>query len=97
MKINGNLKIGGLTFTVTEEENLCRDFGAMGICFVNSLHIKIDKGVTQTNKETTLLHEILEAINSMYELELEHNKLQTLEASLYQVLKDNKILFDGKD
>ena len=44
------------------------------------------------NQETTLIHEIIEAINYLFELNLEHNKIQTLEAALYQILKDNKMI-----
>jgi len=43
-------------------------------------------------RETTLIHEIFEAINFLFEIDLEHNKISTLEAAWYQVLKDNFLL-----
>ncbi|MBF0487885.1 MAG: hypothetical protein HQK98_06965 [Nitrospirae bacterium] len=55
--------------------------------------IRINKEISKDRQQTTLLHEILEAINSQYQFELEHGKIQGLEATLYQVLKDNNIYF----
>lgn len=40
---------------------------------------------------STILHEILEALNYHLELKIDHNKLMALEAGLYQVLSDNGI------
>ena len=40
-------------------------------------------------QEASLLHEILEVINYIFEFDFSHDKIQILESALYQVLKDN--------
>ena len=55
--------------------------------------IRIDDCTTETKREESLLHEVLEAINIHCELGLEHNVIQTLAFQLHQVLKDNNLRF----
>lgn len=92
MKIPKSIKIGGQNYKViikdldkSEAQNNC------GYCRATDNEIYINTSISQEQQESTLLHEILEALNFNYQLELEHNKIQTLEATLYQVLKDNKL------
>lgn len=56
--------------------------------------IRLNKNKVQSQIDSTLLHEIIEALNHDLELRLEHNQISSLEAGLYQVLKDNKLHFD---
>lgn len=55
--------------------------------------IIIDESLPQDKKEETLLHEIIEALNGYYSLNLEHDVITTLGFGLHQVLKDNKLHF----
>lgn len=87
------LKIGGLIYKCTLEKNLGRDYSATGQSCNNDLWIKIDDSLPEQNKKSTLIHEIIEQINCIYELGLEHDKICTLETALYQVIADNKELF----
>jgi len=41
---------------------------------------------------TTFLHEVLEAIATLYDLRLRHQTIRLLETALFQVLKENKWL-----
>jgi hypothetical protein len=83
------LKIGGYDYKVRLEKHWNRDNGASGSQCGNALEIYIDPDFPEQNKESTLLHEIIEAINYHYSLHIEHDKIMVLEATLYQVLKDN--------
>jgi len=65
--------------------------GSCGMAFVSQNIIKINSSQTKAEQESTLLHEILEFIKSMFELDLKHQDLCCLEVALYQVLKDNKL------
>ena len=47
------------------------------------------------SKQLTLLHEVLEAINFLYEIKLSERDIKTLEATLGQVLKDNPSFTKG--
>jgi hypothetical protein len=48
-----------------------------------------------------LLHEVVEAINCLYDLPLNHQTITTLAEALHQVLRDNRLVFfeesDGKE
>ena len=94
MNIPERLKVGGLDYEVSFVENLARDYGANGSHWGNALKIKIDDSLPRQNQETTFLHEIIEALNFVYEIKLEHKQLSVLEAGLYQVLKDNGMLVE---
>ena len=93
MEIPSQIKIGGLVFDVKESTlgytDKDEDWGAFSL---NKLTIWISSELTQEQKETALIHEIIEAINEMFDLELDHTKICIIENTLYQVLKDNKLI-----
>jgi len=74
---------------ITEEEG---DKQAIGYVLCKNSMILIDRKTSQETQESTFIHEILEVINDSLELNLVHRNISSLEASLYQVLKDNKLL-----
>jgi hypothetical protein len=53
--------------------------------------IQVASDLCDEQKVSTLLHEIIEALNHFLELKLEHNVISSLESGLYQVLKDNGV------
>jgi hypothetical protein len=55
--------------------------------------ILIDPTASMQARESTLIHEIIEALNYHLELGLEHKTVMQLETALYAVLKDNPNLF----
>ncbi len=91
MEIPQTIKIGGHLITVKEVEDLDNEDN-MGRWIIDKNEIQIEKNMPQSQKETTLIHEILEAIVGMNDLKLEHRIISLLETSLYQVLKDNNLL-----
>ena len=82
------IKVGGLTYQIKEVEGLA-DYGSTKL---DQQIILIDSKLKEDNKRSTLLHEIIEICNSQNDLNLSHQTISTLEASLFQVLKDNNIL-----
>lgn len=86
-----SLKIGGNLVKV-KIDNTKFSGAPCGQWLSQTNEILINGTYDKQNQETTLIHEIVEAINYLYELNLEHNKIQILEATLYQVLKDNKMI-----
>jgi len=93
MKIPKKLNILGHTYTI-EFRNREKDDTVFqtGACNLHYNKIVIDKHQCQQSKESTLIHEIIEAINYHQQLDLEHNKICLLETGIYQVLKDNNFL-----
>ena len=51
----------------------------------------------QQQKESTLFHEIFEAIDFHFELKLPHQTIAILETALYQILSDNNLLDKGEN
>lgn len=96
MQIPKTLNIIGKTFHVDEVRELKQENGepACGVCFVAEQQICIDIKYPQESQESTLLHEIIEAINGLTEIGLRHKQICVLEACLHQVLMDNKLHFD---
>ena len=85
MKIPRKLKIGAHNYTIKEIDGIIESGNR------NSEHrhsILLNKRLCQTEKETTLFHEILHAINN----ELNETDVEFLTQALYQVLKDNNLL-----
>lgn len=79
------IKIAGHHFTVDYVDGLA-DSGSTDTALNKIL---INKNLSKSNQESTVIHEIIEAINSIYDLNLPHQTIQTLEAALYAIYKDN--------
>jgi len=84
------LKIGGLKYEVRPSD-LVYDEGEMALGNHQQMGniIRINERVPEDQQMSSLLHEILEALNIIYALKLEHEQLDVLEAALFQVLEDN--------
>lgn len=84
------MNILGYKYRLIEDGN--EDFiGASGRGHIARQVIQIAEGLVEQQRVTTVLHEIIEALNYHLELELEHNKIMSLEAGLYQVLSENGV------
>jgi len=87
MKLPTKLKIGGHTITVREME-MVDDTRCCGEASYAVGEIRINKDLPQTQKEASLIHEVLHFLNTT----LDHALLDSLAEQMYQVLKDNKLL-----
>lgn len=99
------MKIGPLEFDVVEYDSTSAYKKLMGtegssdmfgICQTYpKTQILINSLQDPQSKQLTLLHEVLEAINFLYEIKLSERDIKTLEATLGQVLKDNPSFTKG--
>jgi len=90
MKIPNELKIGGHIIKVDMSQKLD---GANGKFEYDENTIYICKTLPQSQKESTLIHEIMHGLNSTFmDRDLGHLLLDSLSEQLYQVLKDNNLL-----
>ena len=93
MKIPKKIKIGGHIYKVILRARAKEDgVGSCGTCDSQYGKMWIESSWIRSQQESTLIHEIIEAINWNYKLELEEGQIQGLEAGLYQTLKDNRLL-----
>lgn len=84
------LKILGYKYRVVEAGH-SDIIGAFGRNHVSRQLVQIASNLVDQQRESTILHEIIEAISYHLELGLSHAVIMSLEASLYQVLTDNGI------
>lgn len=99
------MKIGPLEFEVVEYDSTSAYNKLMGkegssdmfgICQTYpKTQILINGLQDPQSKQLTLLHEVLEAINFLYEIKLSERDIKTLEATIGQVLKDNPSFTKG--
>lgn len=97
MKVPDKVKIGGYEVKVRWMDNLVTDRGHVGEYSPREQVIIIDKASTKQESKETFLHELLEAIKSIYGLELEHKCLSLLSLVLHQVIEDNPGIFKVED
>ena len=62
-------------------------------------HSAIDGTITiapsqdESHQKETLIHELIEAIKSAFDLDMPHSHVQALSAGLYQIIADNPKVF----
>lgn len=93
MNIPDKIKIGGFTIDVINVKDLMSNREELGNYHPKYQQIQLDAEAIHQQKEETLLHETIEAINSIYNIDLEHSKLTLLATVLHQVIKDNPEIF----
>jgi hypothetical protein len=89
MKLPKHINLGGHEIRIEPQPGLAK-LGECGHFEMGSLIIRIDTDMPETLVQETLLHEIVEAINALYELELAHRTIQILGTALHQALASEK-------
>ena len=84
------MKILGYTYAVQFVGADSMD-GAMGRFYARQQRIEIASNMAPDGQRSTMLHEVIEALNYHLALNLPHRTIMALEATLYQVLTDNGV------
>ena len=84
------MKIYGYEYAVKRDENT-DDMGAFGDFRVKNQTIRIANDLCDEQVMSTLIHEILEAINYHNQLKLDHANIMVLEVGIYETLKANGV------
>jgi hypothetical protein len=84
------MKIMGYDFKIVSDD-IVDDAGAFGRFHGKTQRIQVAVDICEQQKVSTVLHEIIEALNYYNQWELPHHTLMSLEANLYQVLTDNGV------
>jgi len=85
------LDILGYHYTVNETKPLSEMKGNSGTCDLDHSIIELANDAGEDMKLSTLLHEIIEAINFHLEIRLTEAKIKQLEAGLFQALTTNGV------
>lgn len=91
MKIPKILKIGGHYITVRVTPDVPNDNCGQFDIKKNEMLLHSEQEPTQL--EASLIHEIMHAIN----ITLPEDQVEFISQALYQVIKDNNLVFNGKD
>jgi hypothetical protein len=84
------MKILGYDYTI-DIEKTGEEISGAGKFISSTQKIQLSSDLCDQQLKSTLLHEILEALNYHLELKLEHTTIMGLEVGLYQTLVDNGI------
>lgn len=84
------MKILGLSYTVDRSRTMV-DIGVLGRMNETKLMIQVASDLTAQQATSTMLHEIIEAINSALKMDFTEHTVRLLEVSLYQVLSENGV------
>lgn len=83
--------ISGIPYKINLIEPNTRADENMGRCDVKLGLITIQRDMPDEIQFSTLIHEVIEAINDMNELGLKHNAISSLSTQLAEVLINNEI------
>lgn len=90
------IKIAGYNILISESANLIANESRIGEYSPFEQTIRIAAGLTKQQEIETLIHEVLEAINDIYELGLDHDEqLCKLSVAIHQIITDNKELISA--
>src|SRR5690606_17572679 len=92
MNLPDKVRIGPYDIKVEVVENLAVDREHGGEYSPRELKISLDSSLRKRHGEI-LMHEIVEAINDIYNLSIKHGDMMVLGVTLYQVLQENIITF----
>lgn len=94
--IPDSIKIGGYDIEVKLVDNLRTDRSAWGMYDPHQKTISLDPTLCDQQLFGTLIHEVLEAIIEIHDIEHldeDHRALTQLAEGFHQVIKDNKEMF----
>ena len=97
MEIPDKIKVGAYYFKVYFEKNLSRSRDRFGEFRPSPQEIALDPDCTEDLQGETLLHEVVEALNWMYDMQLNHHIIALLGTGLHQILKENDLKIKAGD
>jgi len=84
----------GQDLEVIEEPNMQHTKQLLGRYDLLQGHILITDGIARHIQEQTLVHELVEIVDCLFELDIPHDKITTLAVAVYMVIKDNPHLME---
>lgn len=87
MKIPNSVTIGNLTIKIVYVDNLLPDRDSWGEFSSKAQEIRISSGISEERVFETFFHELIEAINSIYDKKMDHDCIQTIAVALAQTME----------
>ena len=89
IKVPRKIKVSSFVYELVLAENLTRDHQLLGQCLSDSVIMKIDPKTPPQTRDVTLMHEIVHAINDVYNCGLEEPNIDRIAHGLADVLKNS--------
>lgn len=93
MNIPDKIKVGGNVYPIRFVENMGIDRNLYGNTNHSVGFIEIDASLVGQTKKSTFIHEMLHALDNVYDIGLSEHQVSLLEAALYAFLEDNVWVF----
>lgn len=88
MKIPCRIKLGGHEVAVEHRQTIVNENEeCLGLCLPEQLKILIKQGMPKSREKEVFIHEVIEMINSLFELEMNHGQINTLALEIAGVIK----------
>ena len=84
------MKILGYTYKVDNTKSV-NDMNTYGLFSATDQKISVGNNLSEEQRASTVLHEVIEALKFHLSIEIEHEALTALEAGLFTVLMDNGV------
>jgi len=90
MKIPTKVKVGPYEIDVKIVDNSANNIKYGWVFYPKELKIELESYFKKRHGEI-FIHEVIEAINDIYNLSIKHDDMMVLGVALYQLLQDNAI------
>ena len=95
MQIPKKVNILGRQYSIIFQDERKTGNDNLGSHWGKETSIFLNKNQDQQAVESCFIHEILEAINYLQNINLKHHQIKLFETGLYQVIKNNKWKREG--
>jgi hypothetical protein len=85
------INILGYNYTIDTTRPLEEMEGNVGYCDFDKLELRVANDVPEDAKNSTIIHEIIEAVNYHLEIGLEESQIKQLEVGIFQAFNDNRV------
>lgn len=93
MTLPESITINGVDIQIFHIKHLMRDYSRFGEYSSCEMCINIDDDMTDQKKELVFCHEMIEAIDDIYSLGIDHSAIQPLAVAIYDIIKNKRIEF----
>jgi hypothetical protein len=99
MKIPDSIKISGHKIKIIKKKELFSDDERVwGLAYIHLKKIELAvEDLPESTIAETFLHEVLHMICSIHGIKLTEKENQAIALSLFQVIRDNKLSFGGRE
>lgn len=93
MKIPDKIKLGAHNITIQKVPMSEIENGGLFDSLNYNIRLRNDINEPESKRSECFLHEIIESIRYIHNMEINHKEVTTLSECLFQVIRDNNLIF----